>query len=136
MLGIFSLKIIILAPKRIYYTRSHPNPKPLVIVDDPEKSLRRSSILKSQGSNNPPHRADSLPKDFSTLQDIEFDLPFEHSLFITKSTNSVDQKVVDQATLKHRSFKVQSAQPDIGLQIIQDFGKLQGLVLGIHLFCS
>lgn len=81
--------IIIIAPKRAA-TRVHPDPKSTEIVDDPEKILKIKSLAKSQGSSSPPHREDSLPKYFLTMQDIYFDLPFEQSLFITKSANWVD----------------------------------------------
>ena len=60
-----------LASKRPY-TRSHPDPKPPEIVDDPQrigkrtkdtsqKSFKQISSFESQGSNNPRPRAQSLP---------------------------------------------------------------------------
>ena len=83
-------KVLILDLK-IIYARSHPNPKPAKVVDDPEKLIRKISLAESQGSSSPPLRETSLPEKFVTIQDIQFDLPFEHSLFTTKSESFVDE---------------------------------------------
>ena len=76
--------------KRIH-TRSHPDPEPVKVVDNPEKIIRKRSIMESQVCSSPPPRTTSLPGKFVTIQDIQFDLPFEHNLFRTKSDSIMDE---------------------------------------------
>jgi len=87
-----------LAPK-IIHTRSNLDPEPPNILDDPEKILRKIRLAESQGSNSPLSRENSLPENLNTIQDIQFDLPFEHSLFKTKYESCVDQTVIDEYVL-------------------------------------
>lgn len=73
--------------------------------------MRKRILIEIQGSNSPLSRfnslpknsplsrSNSLPKNFETIQDIEFDLPFEHSLFKKKSESFVDQTVIEEAIL-------------------------------------
>jgi hypothetical protein len=71
------------APK-IIHTRSHLDPELVKVTDDPKKLIRKISLAESQGSSSPPPRETSLPEKFVTIQDIQFDLPFENTLFRTK----------------------------------------------------
>lgn len=82
------------------YTRAHPDPKPPKVVDNPQKLIRKRSLTESQESNNPLPRVNSLLESFSTVEDIEFDLPFEHSLFHTKVDTFVPNIVFDESILK------------------------------------
>jgi len=77
------LKIKILAPKRTHYTRANPDPNPATIVDDPKRILRKPKGVETQGSSIQLIQENSLPKELSSLEDIQFDLSFELSLFRT-----------------------------------------------------
>ena len=69
--------------------------------------MRKRSFIESQGSNSPLSRFNSpmeniflsrynsLLEKFETLQDIEFDLNFEQSLFRTKSESDLHETVID-----------------------------------------
>jgi hypothetical protein len=121
------LKFKVLAPKRIH-TRSHPDPEPVTIVDNPEKLLRKRNIVEGQGSNSPLHRATSLPEKLVTIQDIEFDLPFEQSLFRTKSDSFVNEIVLDQTILQPKTPERLSPRTDFDQRFLQEFKKLEDLV--------
>jgi len=87
--------------KRIF-TTAHPNPNSAEFLDNLEKLVRKRSLTESQGSNiplcrfnsllenNPFSRSNSLPEKLETIKDIEFDFPFQHTLFRTKSESFVD----------------------------------------------
>lgn len=77
-----------LDPKKIY-SRANPDPKPPKIVDNLEKFLRKKSLTESQASDNPLPKLNYLPEILVTVEDLEFDLAFEHSLFHTKSDSFV-----------------------------------------------
>jgi hypothetical protein len=62
-----------LAPKRIF-TRSHPDPEPATTIDNPEKLLRKKTIMEGLGSHGPFHRPPSLLEKLVSLQDLEFDI--------------------------------------------------------------
>jgi hypothetical protein len=114
------------APKRIH-TRSHPDPDDIKVVDDPEKLIRKTSLAKSEGSSSPPPRGTSLPEKFVTIQDIQFDLPFHHSLFGTKSKSFVDETILYQAILQPNTPERQSFESDLDQQILKFFENLQYL---------
>lgn len=127
-----------MAPKRIY-TRSHPDLNPSKIVDDPGKLVRKKRFTKSQGSNSPLSRFNSplentlsrsnfLPEKFETLQDREFDFPFQQSLFRSKSEAFIDQTVIDKAILQPYLPQNQDLETDPDLEFLQQFDKLQDLV--------
>lgn len=73
-------------------------------------------------------RSNSLPEKFETIQDIEFDFPFQHSLFRTKSESFVDQTVINEALLWPYLPQTQPLELDPGLEYPQQFDKSQGLV--------
>ena len=76
------------------HTKSHPDPEPVKVVDKPEKLFEKISTAESQGSSSTLPRATSLPEKLFIIQDINFDLPFEHSLFKTKSDSFGDEIVL------------------------------------------
>jgi hypothetical protein len=116
------------APK-IIHTRSHLGPEPVKFLDDLEKLIRKRSLAESQGSSSPPPQETSLPEKFVTIQDIQFDLPFEKILFRTKSESFVDETILDQAILQPDTPKRQYLELDLDQQILQNFEKLQDLSL-------
>lgn len=102
--------------------------------------MRKRSFTESQGSNSPLSRfnspleniplsrSNSLPEKFETLQDIEFDFPFQQSLFRSKSVAFVDQTVIDKAILQPYIPQTQVLETDPDLEYLQQFDNLQGLV--------
>jgi len=88
-----------MAPKRVY-TKSHLDLEPPKILDDLEKLIRKRSFAESQGSNSALSRENSLPKNFVSIYDIQLELPFEHSLFMTKFESFVDETIIDQSLLQ------------------------------------
>lgn len=130
---------ITLTPRRIY-TRSYPDPNHAKIVNDPEKLVRKKILIESQGSNSPLSRfnsplentplsrSNSLPENFKTLQDLEFDFPFQQILFRSKSEAFIDQNVIDKAILQPYISQAQDIESDPNLGPLQQFAKLQGLV--------
>jgi hypothetical protein len=61
------------------------------------------------------------------IQDIDFDLPFEQSLFRTKSDSFVDEIVLDQTILQPRTPERISPGTKFDQRILQEFEKLQDL---------
>lgn len=55
--------------KRIY-TRAHLDPNPLEIVENCEKIIRKKSATKSESSESPLPRVNSVSENFLTLEDI------------------------------------------------------------------
>ena len=89
------LTIIILAPKKFYYSRSNPDPNPPDIVDNLDQIGKKEKKIDSSETKIPLKSADSLPKELLSLSDIEFDLKFEKSLFRTKSETHLKEIVLD-----------------------------------------
>ena len=86
-----------MAPRRIY-TRRNPNPDPDLpkVVEDPERILRNK---KSNIDSGIPltNRSMSLHEEgFISVDDLEFDLKFEHSIFRSKLDSNLSQIVFDQ----------------------------------------
>jgi len=84
-----------LVSRRTHYTRAHPDPNPTTIVDDPDRILRKPKKVETQGSSNQLIKANSLPKELSSLEDIQFDLSVKLSLYRTKSKNSIHDTITD-----------------------------------------
>jgi hypothetical protein len=121
------LNFKVLSPKRIH-TRSHPDPKPVTIVDNPKKLIRKRNTVEGQGSSVPLQTATSLLDNLVTIQDIEFDLPFEKILFKTKLDSFVNEIVLDQTILQTRTPERLSPRKDFDKRILQEFEKLRDLV--------
>ena len=83
--------IIILAPNKVYYTRSNPAD----IVDNPNQIGKKKKQIVGSENKVPLKRANSLPKELGSLSDIEFDLKFEKSLFRTKSETNLKETILD-----------------------------------------
>jgi hypothetical protein len=116
-----------MAPKRIH-TRSHLDLEFATTIDNPENLLKKGNIVEGRRSNNPLHRATSLPKNLVAIQDLEFDLPFEKSLFRTKSDSFVNETVLDQTILQPRTLERISPITDFDQWFLQEFKKLEDLV--------
>ena len=94
--------------------------------------IRKRSLIESQGNNSPPPRETSLLEKFFTIHDIQFDLPFDHSLFITKSESLLDETVLNQDILQPGISEIQSLESDLDQQILQNLGKLQDLASDLN----
>ena len=116
-----------MASKRIYYTKAHPDPQPAIIVDDPDIILRKNKKVESLGSSSHLIRANSLPKNLSSLEDIEFDLSFEHSLFRTKYENSIYDSVIDPNFIQFIEQNKETIQLELDQQVLETFDKLDSV---------
>jgi hypothetical protein len=124
------VKFKVLAPKRIH-TRSHPDPEPAIAVDDPEKLLRKKNTVEGFGSHSPLHRSTSLPENLVAIQDLEFDISFEKSLFRTKSDSFISETVLDQTILQPRTPEILSPREEFDQRFLQEFNKLEDLVANL-----
>jgi hypothetical protein len=81
------------------YTRNNPEPNLTKLVDDLEKILRERK-KKNNLSSPLLKRSTSLSEEtIQTIEDLQFDLKFEHSLFRSKSDLDLRQVIVDLPTL-------------------------------------
>ena len=88
-----------MAPSSKRYTKKNLDPNPTKPVDNPKKSLGER---KKKNSPSSPllNRSISLSKEIvQTLEYLQFDLKFEHSLFRSKSDSYLSQVIVDIPTL-------------------------------------
>ena len=88
-----------MASLRIQYTRNNLDPNPTKLVDHPEKIL-----AERKKKNNPSSpllkRFISLSEEtIQTIKDLQFDMKFENSLFISKLDLDLSQVIVDIPTL-------------------------------------
>ncbi len=89
-----------LASRKVH-TRRNPDRNPPKVVDDLEKFLRMS---KNKAENFTPIRLEkspSLAKDGElSIEDLYFDLKFEHTLFRSKSESDLESTFVDDNFLQ------------------------------------
>ena len=76
-----------MAPRKIH-TRAHPDLDTPEIVDDPKSILWKSPRIKLSTIFRSPLRANSVPKNFSALQQSQVDLV---NPFRTRSLDDLDQ---------------------------------------------
>lgn len=88
-----------MAPLGRKYTRKNLDPNPTESIDNPEKLLgegKKKNILSSPLLI----RSISLSQEVvQTLDDLQFDFKFQHSLFRSKSDLDLSQVIVDIPTL-------------------------------------
>lgn len=116
-----------MASKRTYYTRAHPDPNATIIVDNPNKILRKNKKVESQESISQLTKSNSLPKELSNSEDLQFDLSFEHSLFHTKSETSVHDTVINSAFIQFIESNKNIIHSDLDQHVLDTFDKLDGL---------
>ena len=121
------MKVKILASKRTYYTRAHLDQQPATIFDDLDRILRKPKKVESLGSSSQLIKENSLPKELSSLQDIEFDLSFEHSFFRTKSENSIYDNVIDLNFIQFIKTKKETISLDSNQKALNTFDELDAL---------
>jgi hypothetical protein len=96
-----------MAPKRAY-TRSHPDPEPVIEKDNPEQLLKKKTIVEGSVRHNPLQKSPSLPEDLVSIKDLNFDIFFEQSMFKTKSDRFVAETVLDPTVLQPQTPEVLS----------------------------
>ena len=97
-----------MASRKTYYTRSNPDPKPAVIVDNPDRIGKKKKQTKNLEFEVSLIRVNSLPQELVSLQYIDFDLKFEHSLFKSKFENDLKTTVLDPAFISFLNAKQKS----------------------------
>ena len=88
-----------MAPSRKRYTRKNPDPNPTKLVDNPYMILGEG---KKKNLIYPPllTRSTSLSIEVvQTLQDLQFDYKFQHSLFRSKSDSDLKELVEDLSSV-------------------------------------
>ena len=91
--------------RKTYYTRSNSYPKPIFIVNNPNRIGKKKKQTKNLEAEVTLITVNSLPQELVSLQDIDFDQKFEHSLFKRKSENDLKTTVVDPTFV---SFLIQN----------------------------
>ena len=74
---------------------ANPDPNPTTVVDNPNLISRKSKKQESLVSQLPLDKANSCPDEWLFLEELPFDVPFDLSLFKTKSENAMDETVLD-----------------------------------------
>lgn len=77
------------------YTRANPDPNTTPIVDNPNLISRRLKKKESSFSPAPSIKVDSCPDQWLSLEDLLFDLSFDHPLFRTRSKSALDNIILD-----------------------------------------
>jgi len=72
-------------------------------------------------------KENSLPKELSNLEDLQFDLSFEHSLFHTKSETLVHDIIIDPDFIQFIESKKNIIHHDLDQHVLYTFDKLDAL---------
>ena len=83
----------ILAPKRIY-TRANLDPNPPIVFENPERILRKSNSKVWKDIYQLYKSISLLAKGVESIDEVIFDLKFEHTLFRSKSESDLSQVVL------------------------------------------
>jgi hypothetical protein len=78
----------------------------MIETDNPEQFLRKKTIAKGSVRHNPLQKSPSLPEELVSIQDLDFDIFFEQSLFRTKSDSFVAETILDPTVLQPRLLKL------------------------------
>ena len=116
-----------MASRRFYYTRSNPDPQPIVIVDNPDRIGKKIKRVEDLGNKFSLVKENSLPKHLSSLQDIEFDINFEQSLFRTKSESDLQINVIDLDFISFLETKKETFSVDSEENIFEVYDKLDAI---------
>lgn len=113
------------------YTRSNPDLNPPTIVSDPHKIGQKSkkvaekfSVAEEQSSDVFIPCVHSHVERLDTLQDVEFDVHFEKSLFCSKSLSCIDQIVVDSSISFEYTIEYFFTQSKSGSHLIHALDQL------------
>ena len=119
----------ILASQR--YTKSNPDPNPPTIISDPHKIgqisknvVGKLSLAKVKSSEDFIPRVHSFSERLDSLQDIEFDVHFEQSLFCSKSLSWIDKTVVDSSVPLYNPIEDLFSHNKSGSQLVHTLDHL------------
>jgi hypothetical protein len=118
-----------LAPKKVY-TRSHPDPEPAIVTDNPEQLLRKKTIVEGSVSHTPFHKSLSFSGEPVTFQNPDFDTFSQQSLIRTWSNSFVTGIIFDPTVLQPRTPEVLSPmdKPEVKknpLQILSEYENIR-----------
>ena len=99
------------------YTRSHPDPNPPTVVDNPENILWKNPKAGNSPTIRTIHRASSASEHLTVSQDPRSDLHHTKNLFRTKSQSRVYQADFEPIYLQQSSSReaFPSTSPDFQL---------------------
>ena len=88
-----------MAPKKVY-TRSHRDPEPAIVTDNPEQLLRKRTMVESSVSHTSLHKSFSFSREPITLQNPDLDTFSQQSLVRTRSDSFVIGIIFDPTILQ------------------------------------
>jgi hypothetical protein len=91
-----------MAPKKVH-TRSHPDPEPSLVVDNPEQLLKRKTLATCSASHSPLHRSPSSSGKLSVFQNPDLDPIVPRNLGRTWSETFASKLVFDPTVLQPRT---------------------------------
>ena len=91
-----------MASHRIH-TRSHPDPNPPPVVENPERILWQTPKFGKSATDRNIPREKYVSEHHSVLEDSHFDLHHTKNIFRTRSQNDLNQADLQFADL-HQSF--------------------------------
>ena len=71
-------------------TRSHPNPNPPLIIDNPERIIWHNSNSRKSIANRSLLRTNYVPENLVVLEDSHFDLHHTIKIFRTRSQGDLN----------------------------------------------
>ena len=84
----------ILARKRIY-ARANPYPNPPIVFENPKRILRKSNSKVGKDTYQLYKSISLLAEGVDSIDEVIFNLKFEHTLFRSKSESDLSQIVLD-----------------------------------------
>jgi hypothetical protein len=96
-----------MAPKKVY-TRSHLDPEPAIVIDNPEQFLRKKTLAEGSVSHIPLHKSLSFSGKPVTSQNPDLDTFPQQSLVRTWSNSFVTGIIFDPTILQPRTPEVLS----------------------------
>ena len=102
-------------------TRSHPNPNPPLIVDNPERILWQNSNSGKSAANRSLLRTNSVPENLVVLEDSHFDLNHTKNIFRTRSQGDLNETNLDIADLQQILSREASSSTPPDSQLLYHF---------------
>jgi hypothetical protein len=103
-----------MAPKKIH-TRSHPDPKPSIAVDNPEQLLKRKTSASCSVNHSPLHRSPSFPGRLSVFQNPDLELIAPRKLRRTRSETFASKLFFDSSVFQPRTPEAVSPMSKLGI---------------------
>ena len=93
--------------------------------------MKKNKKVEDLGAKISFDRANSLPKELVSLQDIEFDLNFEHYLFRGKLGTDLKSVVIDPVFISFLETKQKNISADSESKIFKAHDKLEEIIATI-----